>query len=50
MNQNLRAGLREKQADSGYIFKMIETYLCYVFDVWKLTGKNHSDAQVSYRL
>ena len=38
MHQHLRAGLREKQADLGYILKMVKTYLCYIFDVWNKTG------------
>ena len=47
MHQYLRAGLREKRADSGYILKMVKTYLCNIFYVWnKSKLRIKSNAQV----
>ena len=51
MHQHLRAGLREKQEDSGYIIKMVKTYLCHILNVWNKTElrvKNHT--LIFYRL
>ena len=51
MHQHLCVSLREKRADSGYVLKMVKTYLSYILNMWnkiKLRVKN--DTQVLNRL